>query len=167
MKHKIFALCVLIAGFAATAAAQVQGQVQAASQAAAPGSFTIKCNPTLVSYAFSATQTVWTYACTTDGAVNGVSFSGLTFSATNQRVTGGSVIWGVIVGTLTNGDRVFFQFHTDAKAVNGVDTAGTTTYTIVGGTGIANGIKGSGTCKSSGAPGQGSEMDCVGTYAVP
>jgi hypothetical protein len=164
MKHKIAVPCALFAGFTATAGAQTQGQGQV--QAQAPGSFTIKCNPNLVSYAFSSTQTVWTYACTTDGSVNGVPFSGLTFSATNQRVTGGSVIWGVIVGTLTNGDRVFFQFHTDAKAVNGVDTAGETTYKIVGGTGIANGIAGSGSCKGMGAPGQGSQMACVGTYAT-
>jgi hypothetical protein len=166
MKHMLFALCVLFAGFAATAEAQVQGQAQAPAPAPASGSFSIKCSPNLVSYAFSQTQTVWTYACTTDAAVNGVPFGGLTFSATNQRVTGGSVIWGVIVGTLTNGDRVFFQFHTDAKAVNGVDTAGETTYKIVGGTGIANGIAGSGTCKGSGAPGQGSEMACAGGYTV-
>jgi hypothetical protein len=162
MKHAIFALCVLFAGFAATAKAQVQ----ALPPAQAPGSFTIKCNPTLVTYQFTATQTVSAYACTTDAMINGVAINGLTFSQTNISTPSETQNWGVIVGSLINGDLVFFQYQALARKTSAVTDAATMSYKIVGGTGIANGISGSGTCKAVGAVGQGTEQACVGAYVI-
>ncbi len=168
MKHTIFALCVLFAGFAATAQGQVQsfGPAKAPAPAPAPGSFNIKCNPDLVTYRFSATQTIATYTCTTDGAINGVAFKELTFSQTHQTSGSETKNWGVIVGTLANGDMVFFEYQAVAEQTSAVNNVAKMSYTIVGGTGIANGISGSGTCSAVGAAGKGNEQACVGTYAV-
>lgn len=154
LKHTIIALCVLVAGLAATAHAQ------------APGSFTISCNPTLVAYQFTATQSVSTFTCTTNATINGVPFSGLTFSQAVDGTASERNVWDVAVGTLANGNQVFLQFHTVARAINAVSSTGTTTYKIVGGTGIANGISGSGTCNGTGVQGKGSEMACIGSYAT-
>jgi hypothetical protein len=154
MKLKIIALCALFAGSVAMAQAQ------------APGSFSITCNPTLVVYQFSATQSVETFTCTTTAAVNGVPFNGLTFSQTVLGTASESNVWDVVVGVLANGDQVYIQFHTVARATSGVSRSGTSTYKIVGGTGIANGISGSGTCNGSGLQGKGSEMTCVGAYTT-
>lgn len=170
MKHRIFALCVLVAGFSATTRAQVQplapAHAPAPAQAPGSGSFTIKCNPDLVTYRFSPTQTIATYTCTTDGAINGVAFTGLTFSQTHETNGRETKNWGVIVGTLTNGDMVFFEYQAVAEQTSATTNAATMSYQIVGGTGIANGISGSGSCKAIGAAGKGNEQACAGTYAV-
>ncbi|MGO9324549.1 MAG: hypothetical protein ACLP07_08305 [Terracidiphilus sp.] len=168
MKHAIFALSVLVAGFGATAQAQVQAlpPTQAPAPAPGSGSFTIKCNPTLVIYQFSATQGIWTYECTTDSAINGVQFKGLTFSLTSVGNAAAVKDWGVIVGTLANGDQVFFQVQAVAQKTSAATSAAKMSYKIVGGTGIASGISGSGTCNETGAQGKGSESTCVGAYAV-
>lgn len=162
MKQMIFALCVLFAGFASTARAQ--GQIHAL--APVQGSFTIKCNPNLVTYNFSSSQQIATYICTTDGAINGVAFKELTFSQTH--VTNGSETknWGVIVGTLANGDLVYFQYQAVAQQTSAATNVAKMSYKIVGGTGTANGISGSGTCSAAGAAGKGNEQACTGTYAV-
>jgi hypothetical protein len=156
MKCRIFALCVLLAGSAAMAQAQ-----------AAPGSFSIKCNPSLVDYKFSATQQIATTTSTTDAAINGVPFKGLTFSTAAQIGATENLIYGVIVGTLANGDLVFFQYSVVSHhAVNSPSGTGPMSYKIVGGTGAANGISGSGNCTAAGATGLGSEFSCLGTYAT-
>jgi hypothetical protein len=154
MTPRIFALCALFAGVATVAQAQ------------APGSFTIKCSPSLVVYQFSATQSIWTYTCTTDAVINGVPITGLTFSQTAQGTAIARDAWGVIVGSLANSDKVFFQFNVAAHNTSSVTNAGILSYKIVGGTGIANGISGSGTCSGTGVQGGGSESTCVGAYAT-
>ena len=168
MKHRIFALCVLVAGFAATARAQGQVQPLAPPQgpAQASGSFSIKCNPTLVNYPFSSTQAVMTYLCATDATINGVAFKELAFSQSSLSNGSESEDWGVFVGALANGDQVFFEFQAASRRTGSTGTSGTMSYKIVGGTGIANGMSGSGTCKAIGAVGKGSEQSCAGTYAV-
>jgi hypothetical protein len=168
MKHSIVVLCVLFAGLTATAGAQVQGQgqAQAPTQAPASGSFTIQCQPTLVGYQFSSTQTVSAYVCTTDATINGVAFNGLTFSQTNQAVSGETKAWGVIVGSLTDGSLVFFEYQAGSHTTSSVTSTATMSYKIVGGTGIANGISGSGNCSATGTNGKGNEQTCVGTFAV-
>ncbi len=162
MKHRIFALCVLVSGFAATARAQVQ----ALPPAQAPGTFTNKCNPNLVSYQFSPTQVIWTFNCTTDAAINGVAFTGLTYSLTSEGNAAAEKNWGVMVGTLANGDQVFFEIQGVDQKTSATSNAGTMSYKIVGGTGIANGISGSGTCKTNGAQGKGGVQTCAGAYAI-
>ena len=164
MKHAIFALCVLFAGFATTARAQ--GEIKALAPAPAPGSFSIKCNPNLVINQYTATQSIWTYTCSTDAAINGVAFKGLTFSETGDGNDSGKNTWGVIVGTLANGNEVYFQFHGTARKTSTVTSAGTLSYTIVAGSGTASGISGSGTCNGTGAQGKGSEWTCAGSYTV-
>lgn len=170
MKRTILAICVLFGACGATARAQGQVQALAPSKAPAPapasGSFTIKCNPDLVTYRFSATQTIATYTCTTDGAISGVAFKELTFSQTHQSNGNETKNWGVIVGTLTNGDMVYFEYQALAEQTSAVNNVAKMSYTIVGGTGIANGISGSGNCNAVGAAGKGNEQTCVGTYAV-
>jgi hypothetical protein len=168
MKRSVVLFCALFAGLIATAGAQVQGQAQGQAPASAPasGSFTIKCNPNLVTYQFSSTQTVSAYACTTDATINGVAFNGLTFSQTNQAISGETRDWGVIVGTLTNGDFVFFEYEAGSHETSSATSNATMSYKIVGGSGIANGISGSGNCSATGTVGQGNVQTCTGTYAV-
>lgn len=151
MKHRILALCALFAGFGAMSHAQ------------ASGSFSITCSPDTVSEQISANWVIATFPCTTTANINGVPFKGLTFSSTGQFGPTETNVCGVIVGSLTSGDQVFFEYHTVLPVRNGVAGIGTLTYKIVGGTGIANGITGSGNCKV-GAPG--SAESCAGTYAT-
>jgi len=168
MKRTIFAICALMAGFAAMARAQ--GQVQPLAPAQAPaqdsGSFSIKCNPTLVDYQYSSTQAVMAYVCATDAKINGVAFKELAFSLSSLSNGTESEDRGVIVGALANGDQVFFEFQAASRRTSNTTSAATMSYKIVGGTGIANGISGSGTCKEAGTIGKGSEQTCIGTYAV-
>jgi len=166
MKHRIVVLCALFAGFAATTVAQVQGQGQAPTQAQDSGSFTIKCDPTLVDYQISSTQSVMTYLCQTTATINGVAFRGLAFSQFSLSNGAEAEDRGVIVGTLANGDQVFFEYQAASRRTGSTGTAGTLSYKIVGGTGNASGISGSGNCKATGTVGKGAEQACVGTYAV-
>jgi len=168
MKCTIFAICVLFG--AAGATVRAQGQVQALAPAQAPaqasGSFSIKCNPTLVDYQFSSTQAVMAYLCATDATINGVAFKELAFSQSSLSNGAESEDWGVIVGALANGDQVFFEFQAASRRTGSTSTSATMSYKIVGGTGTANGMSGSGTCKATGTVGKGAEQTCVGTYAV-
>jgi len=158
MKHRIVVLCALFAGFTATAAAQ--------APARASGSFTIQCDSALVVYQFSSTQSVMAYQCATNATINGVSFKGLAFSQTSQGNATEAEDRGVFVGALANGDQVFFQYQSTSHRTGSTGTALTMSYKIVGGTGIANGISGSGTCNGTGTVGKGNEQTCSGTYAV-
>jgi hypothetical protein len=174
MKPSIFALCVLVAGSTSTAAAQVQGQAQGQAPAQAPasapapasGSFTMQCTPVIVSYLFTSTEQIMAYVCETDATINGVAFKGLAFSQVSLGNTSGSEDRGVIVGTLANGDQVFFQFQGSSRRTSNTTSAATMSYKIVGGTGSATGISGSGTCNETGTIGQAHEQTCVGTYAL-
>jgi len=169
MKPGIVVLCALFAGLTATAGAQMQGQLQAPAQAR--GSFTIQCDPPLVGYLFSSTQTVSAFLCSTNATINGVAFKGLSFSDTglcnsiNGAMPSACENWGVFVGALANGDQVFFQYQATSRRV-GTATSGTMSYKIVGGTGSANGISGSGNCNSTGTVGKGTVDACSGTYAL-
>jgi hypothetical protein len=165
MNHRIVVLCALLTGLTATAGAQMQGQLQAPAQAQAQGSFTIQCNPTLVGYLISSTQTISTYLCSTNATINGVAFKGLTFSETSQFNSTESEAWGVFVGALANGDQMYFEYQASARR-SGTSTSGTMSYKIVGGTGSANGMSGSGNCNSTGTVGKGTVQTCSGTYAA-
>jgi len=165
MKCRIVVLCALFAGFAATAMAQFQGQVPA--QAA--GSFTIQCNPNLVSYLFAPTEAVETYLCQTSATINGVAFKNLSLSQVSQGNSASATEardWGVMVGTLANGDEIFFEYQDATRRVGSTGVTGTMSYKIVGGTGSASGITGSGNCNMTGTVGKGNEQSCTGTYAL-
>jgi hypothetical protein len=165
MKHRIVVLFALFAGFTTTAAAPVQGQVQAPARAS--GSFTLQCDPPLVGYQFSSTQSVTAYLCETDATINGVAFKGLAFSQTGQGNATEAEDWGVFVGALANGDQVFFQYQATWRRIGSTGTTATMSYKIVGGTGIANGISGSGNCNATGTVGKSNEKTCSGAYAIP
>jgi hypothetical protein len=174
MKRSIVVLCALFAGFTATARAQVQGQAQGQAPASAPaqapaqasGSFTMQCNPVLVSYLFTSTEEIMAYLCQTDAKINGVAFTGLAFSQVSLINASESEDRGVFVGALANGDQVFFEFQGSSRRTSNTTTAATMSYKIVGGTGSANGISGSGNCNETGTIGQAHEQTCVGTYAL-
>jgi hypothetical protein len=155
MRCKFLALCALFAGLATMARAQ------------APGSFTIQCGPQIVTEEITKTWVIGTFNCTTDATINGVPFKTMTHSATAQYGATETNVWGVIVGVLANSDQVFFEYHTVGPVKNGVAGIGTMTYKKVGGTGIANGITGSGTCTVPPSTPSGSPAHpCVGTYAT-
>ena len=150
MRFKIFAICALFAGFGAMAQAQTSGP------------FTISCGQTTVSQQITASWTIATFPCTTNAIINGVAFTGLTFSATAQYGATENNIYGVFVGTLANGSAVYFEYHSIAP-VRGPGTK--LSYKIVGGTGTASGISGAGSCNVT-VTSTGAEDSCVGNYAI-
>src|SRR5580658_10239061 len=152
MNRKILALCALLAA-AAIAQAQTFGSPAPAQSS---GAFTIKCNPTTVSQTIQPGWTISTFTCQTTATINGVPFTVLTYSATGQVSAAANNVWGVIVGTLANGDQAYFEYHTSGRP----GSALTMTYKMTGGTGIANGMTGSGRCNVP--AGAGSELTCNG-----
>jgi hypothetical protein len=169
MKHRLVVLCALFAGISATAGSQVPGQVQAQAPAQAAGSFTIQCDSTLVSYLFTPTEAVMTYFCQTNATINGVAFKNLALSQVSEGNSSAATQardWGVMVGALANGDEVFFEYQDATRRVGSTGVSGTMAYKIVGGTGSASGITGSGNCNMTGTVGKGNEQSCSGTYAI-
>lgn len=167
MKYRFAVLCTLFACMAAMAKAQGQFPIQTPAQAA--GSFSIQCNSTLVSYLFTPTEAVMTYLCQTNATINGVAFKNLTLSQVSQGNSASATEardWGVMVGALANGDQVYFEYQDATRRVGSTGVAGTMSYKIVGGTGSATGISGSGNCNMTGTVGKGNEQSCTGTYAL-
>jgi hypothetical protein len=152
MNHKIIALCALLAA-AAIAQAQTFGS---SAPPQSSGAFTIKCNPTTVSQTIQPGWTISTFTCQTTATINGVPIQVLTYSSTGQVSAAANNVWGVIVGTLANGDQAYFEYHTSGRP----GSALTMTYKMTGGTGIANGMTGSGRCNVP--AGAGSELTCNG-----
>lgn len=165
MQRRIVVLCALFATFATMAQAQFSSTPPAPQN---PGnSFTIKCGGYLVVQQITSTWNVGTINCTTTATVNEVPFQGLTFSETHQTAPTQINVWGVIVGTLTNGDQVYFDYHNVWPVRNGVAGAGTMTYKIVGGTGSANGATGAGTCLlPTASTGGVTQLTCTGNSAA-
>ncbi len=156
MRLKIAFACALFAFTGTTLFAQ------------ASGTFTIHTNGVIVTQEITPSTKVWTSTGTTTAQINGVAITGLTFSAYGQTTPGEFRVWGVLVGTLANGDQVTFTYQRIAPMRNGVTLASTMTYKIVGGTGVAKGITGSGTCKPPAPTPSGvSDYPCVGAYAIP
>jgi hypothetical protein len=74
--------------------------------------------------------------------------------------------WGVFVETYDSGDKVFYNYQTSGTTKDGVFQTGTNKYQITGGTGKMKGIKGSGTCKLTGAADGGLDYSCSGEYTL-
>jgi hypothetical protein len=153
MRCKILVFCALLTCSAVAAMAQ------------APGAFTLSCGKPIVSQEITKSTLIGTFNCTSTATVNGLPFKGLTFSSYALYGASENNVWGVIVGALTNGDQVFFEYHNIVPVRNGATGIGNFSYKIVGGTGSANGIAGSGSCKAETTP-DGSQLDCVGVYAT-
>jgi hypothetical protein len=152
MRLKIALACALFAFTSATPFSQ------------APGAFTMHSTPVIVSQNITPSSYVFTFTATTTAQINGVAIKGLTFSGYAQSGPAEFHVWGVIVGELANGDQVTFMYQRVSPVRNGVTLEGTLTYKIVGGTGAAKGITGSGSCK---IPQAGLDSVCAGAYAIP
>src|SRR5271170_3326318 len=107
MRLKIAFACALFAFTSTTLLAQ------------APGTFTIHTNPSTVTQDITPLTKVWTSTGTTTAQINGVAITGLTFSAYGQSTPGEFRVWGVMVGTLANGDQVTFIYQRIAPMRNG------------------------------------------------
>jgi len=152
MRLKIAFACALFTFSSATPFAQ------------APGSFTIHNNGIVVSQDVTPSTQVFTSTGTTTAQINGVAVTGLTYSGYGQTTPAEIKVWGVMVGTLANGDQVHFVYQRVSPIRNRVTLEGSLTYKIVGGTGGVKGITGSGTCKY---PPAGTDLPCAGAYAIP
>jgi hypothetical protein len=155
MRLKIAFACALFAFTSTTLFAQ------------ASGTFTIHSNPVTVSQDITPSTQVFTSTGTTTAQINGVAITGLTYSGYGQTTATEIKVWGVMVGTLANGDQVHFVYQRVSPVRNRVTLAGTFTYKIVGGSGVAKGIAGSGTCVLPPPTASGGDFACVGAYAIP
>jgi hypothetical protein len=112
------------------------------------------------------TFAVQTGTCESMGEIGGVKSKQGKYSE-HVDVTGSrSKAWGVYVETFDNGDKVFYNYQTHAKADKGMLASGGNAYQITGGTGKMKGIKGSGTCKLTGTPEGGLVYKCTGEYTL-
>ena len=73
---------------------------------------------------------------------------------------------GVFVETFDSGDKVFYNYQGTGTMKDGAFQTGTNKYQITGGTGKMKGIKGSGTCKLTGAADGGTDYSCTGEYTL-
>ncbi|MFZ0036237.1 MAG: hypothetical protein WAK91_02365 [Candidatus Acidiferrales bacterium] len=155
MRLKIAFACALFALAAATSFAQ------------APGAFTIHSGTVIVSQDITPTSQVFTSTGTTTAQINGVAITGLKYSGYGETTPTAIKVWGVMIGALANGDQINMIYQRVSPVRNRVTLVGTLTYKIVGGTGVAKGITGSGTCTVPPPTPTGNDMACAGSYAIP
>jgi hypothetical protein len=74
---------------------------------------------------------------------------------------------GIFVETMTNGDKLTFNYQLSGTMENGMLKSGTDKWQAVSGTGKFKGIKGSGTCTGTGTADGGANWTCAGTYTLP
>jgi hypothetical protein len=103
--------------------------------------------------------------CETAGKVAGATSKEAAF-AEHSEVTGDHMrTWGVFAETFDSGDKIFYDYESNATVKDGKLESGADKWRITGGTGKMKGMKGSGTCKL--APGThegGLDYACTGTY---
>ena len=104
--------------------------------------------------------------CTaTKGEVAGVKEvegTGTEFAeVTGDNITG----HGVFVESLANGDKLHVKYDFKGTSKDKAFVSGSNKWTVVGGTGMFAGAKGSGTCIAKGAA-DGVTFDCKGTYTL-
>jgi hypothetical protein len=73
---------------------------------------------------------------------------------------------GIFVVTLASGDKVFYNYGGTQTVKDGKFESGTNTFTLEGGTGKFDGVKGKGGCKGTGNADGSSTWKCEGTYFV-
>ena len=73
---------------------------------------------------------------------------------------------GVFVETLSNGDKLHFNYQGTGTTEKGQLQSGNDEWTITSGTGKLNGAKGKGSCKGKGNPDGSSTFDCAGDYTL-
>jgi hypothetical protein len=85
-------------------------------------------------------------------------FGDVTTSAVQSR--------GVFVDTLATGDKIFYHYQGRQIWKDGKMESGINKWTLTGGTGKFETVKGGGGCKGKGNPDGSSTWNCEGTYAL-
>lgn len=104
--------------------------------------------------------------CTTKGEVAGAASKEGVFSEHGEVSEDHSKASGVYVETFEGGDKVFYTYQATGTMKDGAFQTGENKYQITGGTGKMKGIKGSGTCKTTGTADGGLEYICTGEYTI-
>jgi hypothetical protein len=104
--------------------------------------------------------------CVSKGEVGGEASKEGAFSEHGEAMGNRVKAWGVFVETYDSGDKIFYNYQTTGTTKDDVFQAGTDKYQISGGTGKMKGIKGSGTCKLTGAADGSLDYSCEGEYTV-
>jgi hypothetical protein len=160
MKYRGLCVCVLFALVVAMASAQ--------SKAAFSG----KCGkPDAMQSVPAGDQPghVFTVAqgkCTAKGEVGGAMSKEGAFSEHGDAAGDRVKTWGIYTQTFDSGDKVFYTYQTTGTTKDGAYQVGTNKYQISGGTGKMKGIKGSGTCKLTGAAEGTVDYSCEGEYTL-
>jgi hypothetical protein len=105
--------------------------------------------------------------CTSEkGAMGDVKEQEGTWTQFND-VAGASVPnHGVFIVTLASGDKVHYNYRGASTMKDGKMESGTNTWSITGGTGKFQNVKGQGGCKGKGNPDGSSTWNCDGSYSV-
>ena len=160
MKYRILCVCVLFALVVAMASAQSKN------------SFSGKCGKPDVMHSIPAGDQpghVFTLAqgkCSSKGEVGGAMSKEGMFTENGDAAGNRVKTWGMFVETYDSGDKIFYNYQTTGTTKDGVFQTGTNKYQIAGGTGKMKGIKGSGTCKLTGAADGGLDYSCSGEYTL-
>jgi hypothetical protein len=104
--------------------------------------------------------------CATKGEVGGAASKEGVFSEYGEISGDHSKVSGVFVETFDSGDKIFYTYQATGTMKDKAFQAGENKYQITGGTGKMKGIKGSGTCKTTGTSDGGLEYTCAGVYTI-
>jgi hypothetical protein len=161
MRYRILCGCVLFALVVAMASAQTKA------------TFTGKCSkpdiqqsvtiPDQPGHAFTLAQGKCT---TTMGEIGGAKSKEGAFSEHGEVMGTRMKNSGVYVETYDSGDKVYYTYQTTGTTKDGAFQGGSNKYQITGGTGKMKGIKGSGSCKLTGAADGGLDYSCAGEYTL-
>ena len=160
MKYRILCGCLLFALVAAMAPAQTKNSISGT------------CAKPDVSQSIPAGDQpghVFTLAqgkCLSKGETGGAMSKEGVFSEHGEAKGNQVKTWGLYTETYDSGDKVFYNYQTTGTAKDGVFQTGSNKYQISGGTGKMKGIKGSGTCKLTGAADGGLDYSCTGEYTL-
>ena len=77
-----------------------------------------------------------------------------------------SKVSDVFVETFDSSDKISYTYQATGTMKDSAFQAGENKYRITGGTGKMKGIKGSGTCKTTGTADGGLEYTCTGEYTI-
>jgi hypothetical protein len=107
--------------------------------------------------------------CATMGEVGGAKSKEGMYSERGEMRGTHAKVWGFFLESYDSGDKIFYTYQsTGTMTTGGGVSKSTNSWQMVGGTGKMKGIKGSGTCESTGnANGDGGdEFTCTGTYTL-
>jgi hypothetical protein len=104
--------------------------------------------------------------CATTAEVGGAASKEGVFSEQGEVSGDHSKTVGVYVETFEGGDKIFYTYQATGTMRDGVFQTGVNKYEITGGTGKMKGIKGSGSCKTTGTTEGGLDYTCTGEYTL-